>query len=237
MMYPPLLYPYCTSDLLQALQTTDMPLLCHALSAILQVRHPSLSCCCAEPPLNTCNALFQRGISGAPTAASIAVASGAHLSFPPSRALASVGLRFLLPLSRLMEGMHERKVVTEVLRHGIFELAVRYVDARGAAEADPGDLLCGLEGLAGMAASEEFVTQKVRRSGARLRSPRQRRAHPSHRRHCPQAKALPSPEGVAACARLKDALLDRVTADDLPLRRKLRPLIDLSIEFGRKAKK
>ena len=51
-----------------------------------------------------------------------------------------------------------------------------------------------------------------------------------------QAKAFPSPDGSAACVKLK-ALLDRVSVDDLPLRRRLRPLIDLSIECGRRGAK
>lgn len=64
-----------------------------------------------------------------------------------------------------MEGLHERKVVAEVLRSNVFELAVRFVDAHGA-EADAADLLAGLEGLAGMVSSEEFTTQKVGGGGA-----------------------------------------------------------------------
>jgi hypothetical protein len=66
-----------------------------------------------------------------------------------------------------MVGQHERKVVTEVLRANIFELAVRYIESAGAA-IDPDDLLHGLEGLAAIIQSEEFFTQKVREQGKHL---------------------------------------------------------------------
>lgn len=158
----------------EALQTTDMPLLCHTLQALLQVRgageasggrgtRRGEALMWGRGRTRLAPARSQWGLSGAPAAATIAAAAGSALTFPAARSLTSVGLRFLLPLSRLMDGMHERKVVAEVLRSNVFELAVRFIDARGGAEAEPGDLLAGLEGLAGIVSSEEFTTQKVRR--------------------------------------------------------------------------
>jgi len=126
----------------------------------------------------------------------------------PKRALESIALQFLLAAGKHAVGPYERRVVAEFMRCGVFDLAALHLHANHA-RLDPGDVAAGCEGLALLVATEEFTTAKARafsREGAAL-----------------------------AVASLRGDVLDKLAAAaDAATKRKLRPLLDLSAEVGRR---
>jgi hypothetical protein len=126
----------------------------------------------------------------------------------PKRALESIALQFLLAAGKHAVGPYERRVVSEFLRSGVLDLAALHLHANHG-RLDGGDVAAACEGLALLAATEEFSTAK--------------------------ARAFTREGAAVAIASLRGDVLDKLVAGaDAATKRKLRPLVDLSAEVGRR---
>lgn len=123
-----------------------------------------------------------------------------------SRTLDSLCLRFMLGLAKAAVGTYERRIIGELQKAGVFDAYVRHLAAHHAA-LHPADVAAGAEGLSAMVATEEFGALK--------------------------AKLAASSPFLDALASLGPAVLDRLCADPAT-KRKLRPLLDWSLEAQRR---